>query len=189
MKKVGLFFGSFNPVHVGHLFIANYVWQQTDIDEVWMVISPQNPFKDKTDLWDEDIRLKLLKQAIGDHSNIKVCDIEFKLSKPSYTVNTLEVLRELHPDFSFYIVVGEDIVGGLSNWKNSSKLIEENNFIIYPRMDSETERLDQINFKYIDAPILDISSTYVRESLANGKDIRYIVGKEVYALIQELKMF
>lgn len=189
MKKVGLFFGSFNPVHVGHLFIANYVWQHTTVDEVWMVISPQNPFKEKRDLWEEDVRLQLLNTAIGDHANIKVCDIEFELPKPSYTFDTLIELRKRNSDIEFSIIVGEDIVRSLSSWKQGEELIEKNHFIIYPRKNDLGDRPEHQNFTYIDAPRLDISSTYVRNSLANGKDIRYIVGKEVYESIQELEMF
>lgn len=188
MKKVGLFFGSFNPVHIGHLFIANYVWQHSDVDEVWMVISPQNPFKKKDDLWEEELRLKLLKIAIGEHDHIKVCDIEFELPKPSYTFNTLRELKNRHPEIAFALIVGEDIVHSLSNWKKGKELIEENHFIIYPRKNDIEERIEHDHFEYIDAPRLDISSTYVRNSLASGKDIRYIVGKDVYDSILELKM-
>ena len=188
MKKVGLFFGSFNPIHIGHLFIANYVWQHSEVDEVWMVISPQNPFKEKSDLWEEEVRLKLLKKAIGDHDQIKVCEIEFELPKPSFTFRTLDALKARHPKIEFSVIVGEDIVASLSSWKQGKNLIEENHFIIYPRKTDLSERLEHENFEYIDAPRLDISSTYVRNSLSQGKDIRYIVGKEVYESIQELEI-
>lgn len=189
MRKVGLFFGSFNPVHIGHLFIANYVWQHSDVDEVWMVISPQNPFKEKDDLWNEEVRLALLKKAIGNHQNIKVCDIEFELPKPSYTFDTLKELSVRYPGYEFKIIIGEDIVHSLSSWKQGRELIENYSFIIYPRKNDGIERLKHDHFKYIDAPRLDISSTYVRDKLANGKDIRYIVGKDVYESIQELELF
>ncbi|MEM7160843.1 MAG: nicotinate (nicotinamide) nucleotide adenylyltransferase [Bacteroidota bacterium] len=189
MLKVGLFFGSFNPVHIGHLSIANYLWQNEEIDEVWMVISPQNPFKEKKGLWNEELRLDLLKVALKGHENIKPCDIEFELPKPSYTYFTLKELRNRFPEHQFSIIIGEDILEGLPKWKNGEDIIAENFFYVYPRTTSSNNHLELKNAKQIAAPKLDISSTYIRENLQQGKDIRFLVGKDVAQFILENKTF
>ena len=187
MARIGLFFGSFNPVHIGHLSIANYIWQNTDIDEVWMVISPHNPFKESSELWDVNLRLKLLRQALGDHQNIKICTIELDLPKPSFTFRTLEALKDEYPQHNFALITGEDIVDDVRRWKNGDKIIDDNEFLIYPRKTQIDVKFDLQNFQLVDAPRLDISSTYIRKCLAEGKDIRYLVGKDVAKLIAEVK--
>ena len=189
MTKVALYFGSFNPVHIGHLSIANYVWQNEDVDEVWMVISPQNPFKDKEGLWDENVRLKLLETALSGHPKVRACTIEFDLPKPSYTYYTLKELRARHPDIEFSMIIGLDIANQIVNWKKGDALIKENRFFVYPRLTEEHVELDLPKCKLINAPRLDISSTYIRNSLKEGKDVRYLVGKEVAELISKLKPF
>lgn len=189
MDKVALYFGSFNPVHVGHLSIANYVWQNEDVDEVWMVISPQNPFKDKAGLWDETVRLQILETAISGHPKIKASKVEFDLPKPSYTYNTLEELKGKYPDIQFSMIIGSDIANQIANWKKGEHLVKENSFLIYPRRTDTHDDLDLENYKIMHAPIIDISSTYIRKALNAGKDIRFLVGKDVAELIGKIKLF
>lgn len=189
MSRVALYFGSFNPVHIGHLSIANYVWQNAPVDEVWMVISPQNPFKEKSGLWDENVRLRLLETAISGHSKIRVNTIEFELPKPNYTYFTLQELRAKFPDNQFTMVVGQDIANEIINWRKGEEIIEQNEFFVYPRKVNQEEGINLPNYHYLDAPRLDISSTYLRKALKEGKDIRYLVGKDVAQEIAELKPF
>ena len=189
MTKVALYFGSFNPVHIGHLSIANYVWQNFDIDEVWMVISPQNPFKEKADLWDEKIRLQLLETALSGHPNIRVNTIEYDLPKPSYTYYTLKELKAKFPDLEFSLIVGQDLANEIINWKKGEAIIEQNEFLVYPRKVNLEQGINLPNYHYLDAPRLDISSTYIRKALKEGKDIRYLVGKDVAEEITKLKPF
>ncbi|NND77723.1 MAG: nicotinate-nucleotide adenylyltransferase [Flavobacteriales bacterium] len=189
MTKVALYFGSYNPVHIGHLSIANYIWQNTDVDEVWMVISPQNPFKEKSSLWDENIRVELLETAVSGHPKIRVCTIEFELPKPSYTYYTLKELRSRFPNIEFCLVVGQDIANEIINWKKGEEIIEENEFYVYPRKVNLEEGINLPNYHFLDAPRLDISSTYIRKALKEGKDIRYLVGKDVADNIAQLNIF
>lgn len=189
MLKVGLYFGSFNPVHIGHLSIANYIWQNEDVDEIWMVVSPQNPFKEKSSLWDEKVRLELLQTALSGHSKIRVSTVEFELPQPSYTYYTLRELRAKFPKHEFSLIIGEDNIEGLPKWKNGKEIIQENFFFIYPRKTENNTEINLPNYKKLDAPRLDISSTLIRKSLKEGKDVRYLVGKDVAQRIAELKPF
>ena len=189
MLKVGLYFGSFNPVHVGHLSIANYIWQNEDVDEVWMIISPQNPFKEKKSLWDQEVRLQLLQSALSGHPRIRVSTIEFDMPRPSYTYYTIKELKAKFPDHSFSMIIGEDNIEGLPNWKKGEELIQENFFYIYPRNTENSTEINLPQYKKLNAPMLDISSTMIRKALKEGKDIRFLVGKDVAQLITELKPF
>ncbi len=169
--KVGLYFGSFNPIHIGHLMIGAYIKENLDIDEVWFVLSPQNPLKDKELLTNEAHRLKMLELAVENETAFKCSDIEFHLSKPSYTINTLNYLSELHKNCQFYLIIGTDNLALFHKWKNADEIMEKYNVIVYPRSVSvEKDRmLNYHNVQFIDAPLIDISSTEIREYAKNNK--------------------
>ena len=185
--KTGLFFGSFNPVHVGHLIIAESMLQLADLDEVWLVVSPQNPFKQKKDLLDHHHRLEMVNVAT--HSNIRVkgSDVEFGLPMPSYTIDTLRYLNELYPDHQFSLMIGEDNLAGLKKWKEGDILMRDYQFFVYPRIGSESVDLSAYpdNIQKVDAPIIGISSTKIRQRIKEGLSIRYWVVDEVRQIIEE----
>ncbi len=189
-KKIGLFFGSFNPVHVGHMIIANFMVTNTDIDEVWMVVSPQNPLKDKASLANDYDRLHLVNLAIGSNTKIKASNIEFALPKPSYTVDTLVHLSEKHPQFEFILMMGGDNIATLHKWKNYEKILSNNKILVYSRPKYELGELAQHpNVSIVESPLLDISASYIRESIKAGKSIQYLVTDEVFKYLNEHKMY
>ncbi|MEO6329591.1 MAG: nicotinate (nicotinamide) nucleotide adenylyltransferase [Ginsengibacter sp.] len=173
--KIGLFFGSFNPIHVGHLIIANYIVSLGDLNEIWFVISPQNPFKAKRDLLNEYHRQFLLQSAIEGENKLKCCTIEFHLAKPSYTIDTLTYLHEKYKDHSFSIIIGSDSFKNINKWKNSKMLLKNYAIIIYKRPGFEIMNYLPTNVKILDAPLLNISSTGIRERIRNGQSIRFFV--------------
>ena len=173
--KIGLYFGSFNPVHQGHLIVANYVLNETDIEKVWMVVSPQNPLKKENTLLDAYHRLHLVSLAAEHDSRIKASDIEFSLPKPSYTIDTLLYLKEKYPQNEFSIIMGADSFQNLPRWKNYQTLIKEYEIFVYPRLGYKAEELLGAKATFIDAPILQLSSTYIRDCIAQGKSIRYML--------------
>lgn len=201
MKKIGLFFGSFNPIHVGHLMIANYVVNHTDLKEVWMVVSPQNPLKEKRTLLSDHHRLAIVKVALEGQSKIKASDIEFSLSKPSYTVNTLAHLTEKYPKINFSLIMGEDNLRTLHKWKNFEFILENFDVYVYPRLMTDTEKLERIEQKEnthlknisritkLDVPIMQISASYIRDSIKNKKDVRYWLTESVYNYIREMHFY
>ena len=201
MKNIGLFFGSFNPIHVGHLMIANYVVNHTDLKEVWMVVSPQNPLKEKKTLLADHHRLAIVKVALEGQSKIKASDIEFSLSKPSYTVNTLAHLTEKYPKINFSLIMGEDNLRTLHKWKNFEFILENFDVYVYPRLMTDTEKLERIeqkentHFKNIsriiklDVPIMQISASYIRDSIKSKKDVRYWLTESVYNYIREMHFY
>jgi nicotinate-nucleotide adenylyltransferase len=173
--KIGLYFGSFNPVHNGHLIIAQHIINETDLAQVWFVVSPQNPFKQQKQLLNEYDRLHLVNLAIQKNSSLKAVDIEFRLPKPSYTITTLTYLQEKYPQHSFSIIMGSDSVQNLDKWKNADQIM--NNFPIYvytrtgfPVTDHKIKELHTL-----DAPLLEISATHIRELISKGKSIRFLV--------------
>ncbi|MFO7659100.1 MAG: nicotinate (nicotinamide) nucleotide adenylyltransferase [Bacteroidales bacterium] len=188
--KTGLFFGSFNPVHIGHLAIANYMVEFTDIDRLWFVISPHNPLKKKESLLPDYARYELLKMAIANEETFDISDIEFRLPKPSYTIDTLTYLRELYPRHHFVLIIGSDNLSTFSKWKNY-RLIEENyHRYVYPRKGSELIDLKQHkNITIVNAPVIEISSSFIRKSLAGGKNIRYFLPGKVYEEIIKMNYF
>lgn len=173
--KIGLFFGSFNPVHHGHLIIANHIAQTSDLNEIWFVVSPQNPFKKAGSLLNENHRFHLLQLAIEGEKKLRVTNIEFKLPKPSYTINTLTYLKEKHPTHSFSIIMGSDGFQNLDKWKNAEIIIKEYPIIIYKRTGFEITTTHSASITITDAPLLEISSTHIRYLLKNSLSIRYLV--------------
>lgn len=201
MKKVGLYFGTFNPIHVGHLIIANYMADYTELDEVWLVVSPQNPFKEKASLLADYHRLTLVKIALEDNSKVKVSDVEFKLPKPSYTINTLVHLKENHPDIDFSLIMGEDNLRTLHKWKNHEVILDNHNIYVYPRVltmqEKEDLKLHRTNSKLanhprvrkVDAPVMKLSSSFIRNAIKDKRDVRYLLTDVVNKYIQEMHFY
>lgn len=188
-QKIGLFFGSFNPIHIGHMIIANIMAENTDLNKVWFVVSPQNPFKVSKGLLHEFDRYDMVKAAIADHYKLEVSDVEFNLPKPSYTIHTLAYLTEKHPGKEFKVIIGEDNLENFGKWKNHEQILEQFGLYVYPRphvTNSELKRHPGV--KLIEAPLLDISATYIRNCIKNNKSIRYLVPEPVEQLIR-LKHF
>ena len=187
---VGLYFGSFNPIHIGHMIIAQAALEQANIDEVWFVVSPQNPFKKNKNLLHEFDRYDLVSLAIEDNDRFRVSDIEFNLTKPSYTIDTLTYLTEKHPKKNFKLIIGGDNLTIFPKWKNSQRIIEDFGLIVYPRPGSVTnDILSHPNIKNIDAPLLDISATYVRKCIRNNKSIKYLVPERAARFIYDRKLY
>jgi len=177
--NIGLYFGSFNPVHTGHLIIASHVVNQTDIQQVWLVVSPQNPFKNTAGLLNEYDRLHLVNLAIEDETRIRASDVEFKLPRPSYTIDTLTYLVEKYPQHRFSIIMGSDGFQNLPKWKNADLLIREYSFIIYKRPGFDITDTWNASVQILEAPMLDISATLIRNNIREGKSIRYLVPDKV----------
>ena len=184
MKKIGLFFGSFNPIHIGHLILANYILENSDMDELWFVVSPQNPFKDKKSLLKDHNRLDMVQLAIKNYPNMRASSVEFSLPKPSYTIDTLAYLHEKYPDYSFALIMGEDNLNGLAKWKNSENLIANHQIIVYPRAfegeKKDHEYLQHENISLIKAPVIEISATEIRSMIKAGKNVRPMLPPEVF---------
>jgi nicotinate-nucleotide adenylyltransferase len=177
--KIGLYFGSFNPVHIGHCIIASHFAQNTQLDRVWMVVSPQNPFKEPGNLLNEYHRLHLVKLATEDDTSIRASDIEFHLPRPSYTIDTLTYLKEKHPEHEFSIILGSDGLQNLHKWKNATVLMKEHRFYVYKRSGFEIIKTPGARIEIADAPMLEISSTHIREFIKQGKSVRYLVPDKV----------
>lgn len=173
--KIGLYFGSFNPIHVGHLIIATYVTNETDLNQVWFVVSPQNPFKQSVSLLNEHHRLHLIKSAIDGENKLRVSNIEFFLPKPSYTCDTLVYLTEKFPKHDFCILMGSDGFQNLNKWKNFESIVKNHSIYIYKRPGFEITELYGAKVKVLDAPLLEISSTHIRNLIKNKKSIRFLV--------------
>jgi len=183
--KIGLYFGSFNPVHHGHLIIANHILQNTDLEQLWFVISPQNPLKPSVALLNEYHRLFLVQVAIEGESRLRASDIEFKLPKPSYTVNTLAYLNEKYPNYQFAIIMGSDSFQNIKNWKNYQHLLENYPVYVYTRPGHIPARKEAAaNIYYLNAPMLEISATHIRNTVRSGKSIRYLVPDKVMEEIE-----
>ncbi|MEO1437689.1 MAG: nicotinate (nicotinamide) nucleotide adenylyltransferase [Bacteroidota bacterium] len=188
--KIGLFFGSYNPVHVGHLIIANYMVEHTDLDQVWMVVSPQNPFKQKKNLAKDYDRLHLVHLAIGDNSKIKASDIEFGLPKPSYTVDTLAYLYDKYPDQEFALLMGGDNLPTFPKWKNYEQILKHHQLYVYNRPGYEPGELaDHPQVKRFDAPLMQISASFIRKQILSGKSIQYLVSEPIRKYIENSNVY
>ncbi len=189
MQKVGLFFGSFNPIHVGHLIIANYMVEFTDIQQVWFVVSPHNPLKKKKNLLEDYHRYALVNEAIYDDNRFKACDIEMKMPQPSYTIDTLTYLREKYPSIEFAIIMGADGLPTFNKWKNYKEIIDSTVRYVYPRHDTEIKQDEHENCIFVNAPNIEISSTFIRESIKKGYDVRYFLHPRVYKYMKEMHFY
>lgn len=189
--RIGLFFGSFNPIHSGHLLIANYMADFTDMDKIWFVISPQNPFKVNDDLLDEKQRLNLLKLAIENDNRFEACDIEFSLERPSYTIHTLNHLSSLYPEHTFVPIIGGDNLQSFHKWKDYEKILDKHELYVYRRAGFHENPLlaNHPKIKLFDVPLLNISSTYIREILQAGKSIHYLVPEKARLEILRLGLY
>ena len=188
--KIGLFFGSFNPVHCGHMVIAGYMSEFTDLHQVWLVVSPHNPLKLKSTLLQDYHRMSLVRIAIGDSRKIKASDIEFKLPKPSYTIHTLVSLYEKFPEHTFVLILGSDILPTFDKWKNYEQILEQAELYVYPRKNFENhELLKHPKVKLIEAPIMEISSSFIRNSIKNKKDVRFMMPESVWEYIDEMNFY
>ena len=183
--NIGLYFGSFNPVHVGHLIIANHFLNETDLDKIWFIVSPHNPFKKEQGLLNEFHRLQLVRLATEDDNRIKVSDIEFSLPKPSYTVNTLAYLTEKHPEHHFCIIMGGDSFQNLHKWKNHEVIVKNHPIYVYPRPGFEISNHVSAALTIVNAPLLEISATQIRKHIREGKSVRYLLPDKVLEEIQK----
>lgn len=188
--KVGLFFGSFNPIHIGHLIVANTMVETTDINQVWFVVSPQNPFKKSKTLAHEFDRLDMVEAAINENYNLSATDIEFGMPRPSYTVDTLAFLSDKYPDHEFVLIIGEDNLVSFPKWKNHQVILDQFGLYVYPRPNTAPSPLrDHHQVTIVDAPMLDISATFIRHLVNQQKSIRYIVQEEVANIIYARKLY
>ncbi len=191
-KKIALFFGSFNPIHIGHLILANYLVEYSNLDQLWLVVSPHNPHKQKSSLLDDRQRYIMAELACEKYPNIKVSDIEFSMVQPSYTASTLAVLKEKYPHYSFSLIMGEDNLASFNKWKNYQYIMDHHEILVYPRKFSTEEKspyLEHKNIHQIDAPIIEISSTKIREMIKNKKNYRAFVPIEVFDYLQKTNYY
>ncbi len=191
-KKVGLYFGTFNPIHAGHLIIANYMVEFSDLDEVWMVVTPHNPFKKKSSLLDNHHRLEMVYKACEDYPKLRPSDIEFNLPQPNYTVNTLVQLEEKHPDTGFSLIMGEDNLKSFHKWKNHEVILEQYSIYVYPRISNglvESQFRDNEKISMVPAPIIELSSTFIRKAIKEGKDIRAMLPQKVWDYIDTMNFY
>lgn len=186
---IGLYFGSFNPIHIGHLIIANHVVENSDVDKIWFVVSPHNPLKDAHSLLNEYDRLHLVELAIQDNNKFRASNVEFYLPKPSYTIDTLTYLTERFPLEQFSIVIGSDSFQNISRWKNYEQLVQHYSFIVYKRPGFEITETYNAKMNILDAPLLEISSTFLRKQIKANKSIRYMMPDAVWKYIDENRYY
>ena len=189
--KVGLFFGTYNPVHVGHMVIANYMVEYTDLDQIWMVVTPQNPFKQKQSILKDYDRLHLVRLAIGEDPKLKASDIEFKLPQPNYTATTLIYLKEKFPETDFALIMGADNLNHFHKWKNHYEIIKNYDLYVYPRMESNDggELRHHYKVNYVEAPVMKISSSFIRKAIQEGKNVSHYMPKEVAQYVDEMNLY
>ena len=198
MKNIGLYFGTFNPIHVGHLIIANYMADYTPIDEVWLVVSPQNPIKKKESLLADYHRLSLVRIAVEENIKLKASNEEFNLPIPSYTINTLTYLKEKYKKSNFHLIMGEDNLRSFHKWKNHQLIVENHKIFVYPRVITDQENEEKqnnapiFNHKNIvkcQAPVMKISSSFIRNAIKSKKDVRYLLTEKVYKYVDEMNFY
>jgi nicotinate-nucleotide adenylyltransferase len=198
-KRIGLYFGTFNPIHVGHLIIANHMVQFTDLDELWFVVSPQNPLKPKASLLADYHRLALVRIAVENNPRLKASNIEFELPQPSYTINTLVALSEKFPQYSFKIIMGEDNLNTFQKWKNYEEILQGYAILVYPRVESDeqlsvsqakaSDLLHHPKVTMIDAPLMKINASFIRKAIQEGKDVRYLLTEPVMRYVDEMNFY
>lgn len=190
--KIGLFFGSFNPIHIGHLTIANHIVEYSNLDQVWFVVTPHSPFKKKNTLLEDHHRLEMVYQATKEYRNLKECDLEFKLPQPNYTIDTLTYLEEKYPSNSFALIMGEDNLKSFHKWKNYELILERHHIYIYPRISKgqiETRFDNHESITHIDAPIMELSSTFIRNAIAEEKNVRPLLPYEVWTYLDSMNFY
>ena len=190
--KVGLYFGTFNPIHVGHLTIANHLAEYSDLDQVWFVVTPLSPFKKKSSLLDNHQRLEMVYRATKDYSKLRPSDIEFNLPQPNYTINTLTYLHEKFPDHEFALIMGEDNLKSFHKWKNYELILEAHHIYVYPRISSgaiNEQFLDHPKIHKVEAPIMELSSTFIRASIQRGKNVRPMLPEHVWEYLDEMNFY
>ncbi len=187
---VGLFFGSFNPIHIGHMALANYFVEYTELKEVWFVVSPHNPLKEKDTLLHHRQRMQMVNLAIGDNAKLKASDIEFNLPQPSYTINTLAHLKEKYPRKKFALIMGADNLKTFHKWKNYEEILKRYPIYVYPRPGYDGgDLLNHPNVKMTEAPVLEISSSFIRKAIKEGKSPEYFMHPAVWAYVQEMHFY
>ena len=190
IKRTGLFFGSFNPIHLGHLMIASWMTEFTDIGQVWFVISPHNPLKEKSTLLADVNRLYMVNVAVEDEPKFKASNIEFHLPRPSFTIDTLAYIGEQYPDREFVLIAGSDTLPTLHKWKNYEQLLEHYQFYIYPRPNTEKSPFDgHPHVRYVEAPLVEISSSFIRSAIREGKSMQYFLPAKVWDYIEKMGFY
>ena len=190
--KIGLYFGTFNPIHVGHLTIANHIAEYSDLDKVWFVVTPHSPFKKKSTLLDNRQRYEMVYLATKDYLKLEPSDIEFTLPQPNYTINTLTYLKEKHPDYEFALIMGEDNLKSLHKWKNYEIILEDYSIYMYPRISEgkiSAPLLEQDNIHKVDAPIMELSSTFIRKGIKSGKNVKPMLPEHVWNYLDEMNFY
>ena len=192
MKNIGLYFGTFNPIHIGHLIIANHMVENSQLDEIWMVVTPHNPFKKKSSLLDNHHRLEMVYRATEDYDKIQPSDIEFNLPQPNYTIYTLAVLTEKYPKHTFNLIMGEDNLKSLHKWKNYEAILEDYNVYVYPRISEgkvATRFDDHPKIHKVDAPIVELSSTMIRKGIKEQKNMKPLLSDSVWEYIDDMNFY
>lgn len=192
MKNIGLYFGTFNPIHIGHLIIANHMVENSDLDEIWMVVTPHNPFKKKSSLLENHHRLEMVYLATQDYEKIHPSDVEFKLPQPNYTIYTLAHISEKYPDYNFSLIMGEDNLKSLHKWKNYEAILEDYHIYVYPRISEgivENQFHDHKKIHRVNAPIVEVSSTMIRKAIKEGKNCKPLLSHQVYKYIDDMNFY
>ncbi len=189
-KKIGLFFGTFNPVHIGHMAIANYFVAYSDLDQLWFVVSPHNPLKNRNDLLADYHRLHLLELAIGDSNLFRVSNVEFNMPKPSYTIDTLTYLHEKYPDYELVLLLGSDNLDSFHKWKNYQVILDQYQLYVYPRNQFKPEdSVYREHIKLVDAPQMEVSSSFIRKAIREGKDVSFFMPESVARYVNEMNFY
>ena len=190
--NIGLFFGTFNPIHIGHLTIANHMAEFSDLDQVWFVVTPQSPFKTKASMLDNHQRLEMVFRATKDYPKLRPSDIEFNLPQPNYTINTLVYLQEKFPEHKFSLIMGEDNLKNLHKWKHYELILKDHDIYVYPRLSEgtiETQFDKHPKIHHIAAPIMELSSTFIRNSIKEGKNVRPMLPEHVWEYVDEMNFY
>lgn len=190
--KIGLYFGTFNPIHIGHLTIANHIVEHSDLDQIWFVVTPLSPFKKKSSLLDNYQRLEMVYQATKEYLKLKPSDIEFGLKQPNYTIDTLTYLFEKYPEHEFALIMGEDNLKSFHKWKNYEQILENYSIYVYPRLSKgkiESRFKNHPKISYISAPIMELSSTFIRDNIKDGKNVKPMLPDHVWKYIDEMNFY